>query len=227
MDKGNIWQRYIKSYTSSEGISKFYSDFFSLFENCWKKHLLPYKFEDMGQLVNGNRLRPMLVYWGYLLNKNDESVFEANNSELEYIINFCIAVESIHKMSLLIDDLIDNDIARNGQTTFHVLHGNDTTILMAINILMKGFRDLYNHLQYNENREKIVNRSIFLLLSTAFEMTKGALEEVNMDSSFDVDIDKVKSIIELETSSIIKYGLQLGYNVGNGDDDTVKNCSLK
>ncbi len=210
----NIWKNYIYTYVSENNLLDFYTRFLELFEIEWNKMISNYNFDNLCQLNNGNRLRPMLVFWGYLLNKKNNELFDISNEELQYIMNPCIMIESIHKMSLLVDDWIDGDIARHGSTTFHVIYGADTAILLAMNIMLTGFMRL------SSIHEKMYKKAIPLALKISHDMTLGALNEVSSEKSV-IDIDKVKEIINLETSSIIRNGMIIGYISGEGNDEHI------
>jgi heptaprenyl diphosphate synthase len=160
----------------------------------------------------------MLVYWGFLLNKKNEVLFEINDEDLHIIINFCVMVEAIHKMSLLVDDWIDNDIARHGSATFHTIYGADTTVLLAMNILLKGYMNLNNKL-FSVN-EQIYKSTMSLVFQIAYEMTLGALTEISSKDAT-LSLKRVKEIIDLETSSIIRNSLMIGYVVGSGNNSDV------
>lgn len=205
----NIWKNYIYSYVSENNLLDFYTRFLETFENEWSKLISDYKFDNLCQLNNGNRLRPMLVFWGYLLNKDNNSLFDISDADLHFIMNPCVMIEAIHKMSLLVDDWIDGDIARHGSDTFHVIYGADTAVLLAMNILLKGFLSL------SQSHEMMHKKAIPLALQISYDMTLGALNEISSkDVSF--DIDKVKEIVSLETASIIRNGIVIGYTAGNG-----------
>lgn len=210
----NIWKNYIYNYISENNLLDFYTRFLEMFEIEWRNLISNYDFEKLCQLNNGNRLRPMLVFWGYLLNKNNDELFDISEEELQFIMNPCIMVESIHKMSLLVDDWIDGDIARHGDTTFHVLYGADTTVLLAMNIMLTGF------LKLSCMHETIYKKAIRLALQISYDMTLGALNELSSEKS-DLHIAKVKEIISLETSSIIRNGMVIGFAAGEGNDSEI------
>ena len=166
----NIWKNYIYNYVSENNLLDFYTRFLEKFESEWNKLISNYDFDELCQLNNGNRLRPMLVFWGYLL-------FDIKDEDLQFIMNPCIMIESIHKMSLLVDDWIDGDIARHGSTTFHVMYGADTTVLLAMNIMLTGF------LRLSCIHEKIYKKAIPLALQISYDMTLGALNEISSKKS--------------------------------------------
>jgi geranylgeranyl pyrophosphate synthase len=147
MSNSDVWANYIHEYVVEQDLLDFYHRFLLRFEDKWSQFTSNYNFQYLCQLNNGNRLRPMLVYWGFLLHKSDDFPVNIENEELDYIIDFCIMIEAIHKMSLLVDDWIDGDIARHGAPTFHVVYGADTAVLLAMNLLLKGYLITYNKLR--------------------------------------------------------------------------------
>lgn len=210
----NIWKNYIFTYINDDESRNFYTRFLEIFEIEWNKFISDYKYDKLCQLNNGNRLRPMLTIWGYLLNQPDDSLFDISIEDLNFIMNHCVMIEAIHKMSLLVDDWIDGDIARHGETTFHVIYGADTTVLLAMNILIKGFLGL------SQAYDKAYKKTVPLALQISYDMTLGALNEISFNETM-VDIARVKEIINLETSSIIRNGMIIGYTAGGGDNSEI------
>ena len=210
----DIWKNYIYTYVSENNLIDFYTKFLETFEIEWREFISEYNFDKLCQLNNGNRLRPMLVFWGYLLSKNNEILFDISNQDLLFIIKPCIMIEAIHKMSLLVDDWIDGDIARHGETVFHVVYGADTTVLLAMNILLKGFSGI------KQMQENMYHKVMPLALQISYDMTLGALNEITFNGSV-FDIEKVKEIISLETSSIIRNSMIIGYTAGEGDNQEI------
>ena len=106
--------------------------FLPIFTKLWKKEIksqnLPYAHAL--QIENGNRLRPLLLAWGYYANCQSD-----NNS---YIADYAISIELLHKSSILLDDLIDDDIARHEKETFHVQFSKSEALLYALYILNRS-----------------------------------------------------------------------------------------
>lgn len=220
MSKNTIWKKYISKYVKDIKANNFYDAFFSVFEAKWELLLQNYDFSNLCQLKNGNRLRPMLVYWGFLLNKRDNELFIYEPNELDRVVDYCVVIETIHKISLLIDDMIDRDVARHGQPTFHTVYGSDTTVLLSVNLLIKSIMDLNIVIQNNPTHGL---SDVHLPLETVYEMTKGALLEVSQASEASTDIKTTKKIIELETATIIKNSLVIGYSVGGENNAQIIN----
>lgn len=61
-------------------------------------------------LSGGKRIRPIMVYWGYI---------GAGGSDKEEIIKASISIELIHAFLLMHDDIVDRDDLRRGKKTIH------------------------------------------------------------------------------------------------------------
>lgn len=176
------------------------SSFLPIFNKLWTKeiesHNLPYTHAL--QIESGNRLRPLLMAWGYYAN-----CVSKNNL---FIADYAISIELLHKASILLDDLIDADIARHERDTFHIQFSKAEAILYAIYILNRGLiliheKDISNNNLYTSKLLKIVEN-----------MARGGIREIcSKNAAFNL-VD-VKEIIELETISLIKNSFVLGYQL--------------
>lgn len=174
--------------------------FLTTFNQLWTEEIISHNlsYEDAYQIRAGNRLRPLLMAWGYYANAS----FENNIT----IANYAISIELIHKASILLDDLIDNDEARHGMATFHIQYSNSEALLYAIYLLNRGIsRIRKNHLQYNDLYTTA-------LLNVINDMVCGGIKEVRSSNNF-LSISDVKEIISLETATLIENSFVLGYRL--------------
>jgi heptaprenyl diphosphate synthase len=191
------------------------NSFLNLFQAQWKQHIesFPERHNAARQLVLGSRFRPLLVGWGYLL---AGAKFELlNRSELAWM---AVYVELLHKATLLIDDLIDQDHTRNGEKSFHAEFGDHEAILFAIYLL----GDSVERLSAADARSPVQERDhsmIRLLCEAIKNMSRGAIEEVVSPSNELVSLRNAKKIIELQTIALVKNGLMTGFAYGGGDPD--------
>src|SRR5688572_6942013 len=88
------------------------SSFMNLFQAQWREHIssFPTRYQTGKQIVHGSRLRPLLVAWGYLL-----AGVDFDYARRADVARLAVYVELLHKATILIDDLIDDDSARNGE----------------------------------------------------------------------------------------------------------------
>ncbi|HEX2091546.1 MAG TPA: polyprenyl synthetase family protein [Longimicrobiaceae bacterium] len=189
------------------------NSFINLFQAQWKEHIksFPKRYQTGKQLVLGSRFRPLLVSWGYLLSGGDFD--EDDRAEIARV---AVYVELLHKATLLIDDLIDQDDTRNGVPSFHVEFSNNEAILFAIYLLGDCLERL-SVATATAHTEKWYPEVMELLGEAIKNMSLGAIEEVVSPDDQLASISKAKRIIELQTIALIKNGLLTGYKYGRGN----------
>ncbi len=111
---------------------KTYREFVSKFNKELKKYLLKeerryrkefpqsiYLFTALKEFVlsGGKRIRPYLIYLGYLSAQNKRPKKE--------VFFTCIAYELLHNFALVHDDIVDNSEKRRGGKTLHKILGSD------------------------------------------------------------------------------------------------------
>lgn len=155
------------------------------------------------QLKIGNHLRPLLVYWGKALGSDmDEDLLDEEISEL------AICVETLHKVSIIVDDLIDHDVKRHNKSAFHVQYTSEETIIFAVYMLGKAFEKI-NLLSLKYSR--LANSLNDIYAKTLQDMAKGCLTELTMTPEKLYNYENIVSIICKETSTLIKNSLLLGF----------------
>ncbi|OWR30397.1 hypothetical protein CDO73_10775 [Saccharibacillus sp. O23] len=180
--------------------------FLTTFDENWKRTLSQFdqKFASSHQMRAGHRLRPILVAWGHSIN------FKSGQLDFSKVLPVAISVELLHKASILIDDLIDGDIARHSLPTFHIEHTDNEAILLALQMISASFKNLGNNLEQNEN----VNL-IKCLSDTLFNMAEGVLKELDSSSKNLFNLGDVNEIINLQTVGLIRNSFFLGYSKGD------------
>lgn len=158
---------------------------------------LPEKYLDFLQLKNGNRFRPLLVYYGYTLNS-----LELN----ENVINISYAIELIHKASTIIDDIIDEDTKRRELDACHIQYSTNEAIVLSIHMLGEAIENIYGDINLNN-----------IIGKTIKNMCVGTLHELNMSQNHNVD--EIKNIINNQTTCIIMNCLLLGYSLSAKNND--------
>jgi len=189
------------------------NSFINVFETHWEEHLqsFPQRYRSSKQLVQGSRFRPVLVAWGYLLSGSD-----LDETNIDEIARLSVYVELLHKATLLIDDLVDQDDVRNGAPSFHVEFDHNEAILFAIYLLGDCIERL-STASVRVHSSECYPDMIELLGAAIKNMSLGSIEEVVSRDDQLVSITKVRRIIELQTIALIKNGLLTGYKYGRGD----------
>lgn len=143
-------------------------------------------------LKNGKRLRPLIV----------SSIGGGRGSSASC---FTLAVEYIHNASLIIDDLpcMDNDATRRGEKTLHTLYNEQTAILTAINMQIRGMMNL---IEGFKRAEPLYSVSDYRLLSDILKDkiiakigSDGLCYGQHMDLAINADIMKKSKRIQKET----------------------------
>jgi geranylgeranyl pyrophosphate synthase len=190
------------------------SSFLNLFQTQWREHInsFPTRYQKSKQIIHGSRLRPLLVAWGYLLAGAD-----FDDSHRADIAGLALYVELLHKATILIDDLIDDDDARNGEESFHAQFSDGETILFAIYLLGDSLERLaLTVVSYDAQKWY---REMTQLLATAIkEMSSGAIDELISAGDHLAIFAKAKRLIELQTIALMKNGMLTGYKYGHGDE---------
>lgn len=194
--------------------------FTSCFNACWSKQLdqMPKPYADALQLRIGNQLRPKLTCWGAAFNTNQ--VDELDLSQVAMVASY---VEMLHKASIIIDDMIDRDVARHGKKAFHAEFGRDKAVVFALALLGKGSSGI-NEVFY---RTQSNYQSVALYAQTICHMAEGCLEELELNPLSRYDTDHIRRIISLETISLIKNSFLLGYWSNCGMDLNIEQNIVK
>lgn len=176
----------------------------------------------------GHKLRPRLVYWGYLSNvKDSELVLD----DLNDIAQIAVCIELIHKSSILLDDFIDKDTSRHSKPTFYIEHGIERTVIYALNLLCSSLELVNKTLSKRNHDGSFYYRSMNEIVSRLQEMTLGVLMELDLDKATMMDTTRIKKIMNLETSSLIINSLMMGYYLTCNEnlklEEILKNCGQR
>lgn len=175
------------------------------FHNRWIAFLdsitMPYK--NALQLRIGNHLRPLLVYWGKALGSA-----EGDDLLNEDISELAICVETLHKVSIIVDDLIDHDAKRHNKSAFHIQYTPEETIIFAVYMMGNAFEKIS---LLSQKYNKLTNPLNDIYAKTLQEMASGCLSELTMTPEKLYNYENIVSIICKETSTLIKNSLLLGF----------------
>lgn len=123
----------------------------------------------------------------------------------EYVINAMICIEYLHCASLIIDDIMDEDIERRGKECFHIKYGITMAQLIAIQLVSLAFQKICTSMQLI-NKEKRVNKDITLIILTNISEN---INELSIGQYLDINLPKNIS------------------EIGNAIKDTIKNKKIK
>lgn len=153
----------------------------------------------------GKQLRPALIAVTTKILVEDVSHREES---MERSYNAAIAIELLHNMTLIHDDLIDRAPLRRGHKAFHIMHGTDRAlhdgdILHAYALTL---------LKEEPTLDLVLDYSYQVSLGNALEL------EDRLNQNFDIDLDHVIRIMELKTAIVFAGCVKLGCFAGRRED---------
>ena len=157
-------------------------------------------------LEGGKRIRPII-----LLLANEASGGKGNPKPA------AAAIELMHNLSLIHDDLIDKDTFRRGKPSFQRMFGEEMAILMA-DYVMSIAVDVCS--RYDDRR-------VLLTLSwTAIQMSEGEMREflVRREGK-SINIDSYMEILYKKTASIFEAAARMGAIIAGAPENLVRRMS--
>ncbi|XP_047311284.1 geranylgeranyl pyrophosphate synthase, chloroplastic-like [Impatiens glandulifera] len=167
-------------------------------------------------LAGGKRVRPALCIAACELFGGSESIAMPS----------ACAVEMIHTMSLMHDDLpcMDNDDLRRGKPTNHKIFGEDVAVLAGDALLAFAFE----HIATATAKEgvqsgKIVRAVGELAKSIGSEgLVAGQVVDICSEGSSDVGLEDLEFIHLHKTAALLEASVVLGAIVGGGSDEEIE-----
>ena len=164
-------------------------------------------------MAGGKRIRPVLVLEFCRLCGGDP----------DKAMPFAAAIEMVHTMSLIHDDLpcMDNDDFRRGRPSCHKAHGEDVALIAGDALLTEAF---YRISQADLPPERIALAVERLAVeSGALGMVGGQMIDISKDKSELSDEDMLQ-MYALKTSCLLSAACQLGC-IAAGRFDACKNAA--
>lgn len=192
------------------------------FNEKWKDFIKSFnmKYASSKQLVIGNRIRPYLVLWGFSLGK--ESM---DSTYYDFCANLSISLEGIHKASVIVDDIVDGDTKRRGVNCLHIEYSEYESVFFAVCLLSQSVKQINECIKEHESLS-LKNSAVTMLCDVIFDMCAGALMEMNINDNQRKNLNHIQEIIQLETVSLLKNCLLIGY-LASGCQDTKKEECIK
>ncbi|KAK9678233.1 hypothetical protein RND81_11G198000 [Saponaria officinalis] len=167
-------------------------------------------------LAGGKRVRPVLCIAACELVGGDESAAMAA----------ACAVEMIHTMSLIHDDLpcMDNDDLRRGKPTTHKVFGEDVAVLAGDSLLSFAFEHLVKSTPAEKvNAGKVVRAVGELAQAIGAEgLVAGQVVDIHSEGVDGIGIEELEFIHIHKTAKLLEAALVLGAILGGGTDDEVE-----
>ncbi|KAH0900628.1 hypothetical protein HID58_040131 [Brassica napus] len=168
-------------------------------------------------LAGGKRVRPVLCIAACELVGGEESL----------AMPAACAVEMIHTMSLIHDDLpcMDNDDLRRGKPTNHKVYGEDVAVLAGDALLSFAFEHLASATSSDVSPARVVRAVGELAKAIGTEgLVAGQVVDISSEGLDlnDVGLDHLEFIHLHKTAALLEASAVLGGIVGGGSDEEIE-----
>ena len=161
-------------------------------------------------IQGGRRFRPLLALIGCKLVKGEE----------KKVLPAAIAVELLHKASLVHDDLVDDDTYRRNQITFHTKFGAKKAVIIGDLLTSLAFEHL---MKLQSDFESGIVLKCYTLLSQTFnELSIGEMKDLCYEDRFDVTPEQALQMTEQKTAILIQNALKIGAILGRGTEHQIE-----
>ncbi|KAA8493776.1 Geranylgeranyl diphosphate synthase [Porphyridium purpureum] len=165
-------------------------------------------------MAGGKRIRPILVL----------AACEMCGGQEEVAIPTAVAIEMIHTMSLIHDDLpsMDNDDLRRGMPTNHIMFGEDIAILAGDALLARSFEYVAKYTK-NTSAERVLRVISLLGESVGPEgLSGGQVMDLMCEGREDVTLEQLSWIHMKKTAALLRVSVAAGAILGGADDADVQ-----
>lgn len=168
-------------------------------------------------MAGGKRIRPVLCI----------AACEMFGGSQEAAMPTAVALEMIHTMSLIHDDLpsMDNDDLRRGKPTCHVIYGEDVAILAGDSLLSTSFEHVARETPKDIDPAKIVDVIARLGKSVGAEgLAGGQVMDLECEGKPGTTLDDLKWIHIHKTATLLQVAVASGAVLGGATPEEVEAC---
>jgi geranylgeranyl diphosphate synthase, type II len=165
-------------------------------------------------MAGGKRIRPVLCI----------AACEMFDGNVESAMPTAVALEMIHTMSLIHDDLpsMDNDDLRRGKPTNHVLYGEDVAILAGDALLSESFAHVARFTK-GIDAERTVEVIKRLGDSVgAYGLAGGQIMDLECENKAGTTVEDLEWIHTHKTAALLKVAVAAGAIIGGASEADVR-----
>ncbi|WP_341528922.1 geranylgeranyl diphosphate synthase CrtE [Nostoc sp. UHCC 0302] len=166
-------------------------------------------------LAGGKRVRPILCL----------ATCEMLGGTIEMAMPTACAVEMIHTMSLIHDDLpaMDNDDYRRGKLTNHKVYGEDVAILAGDGLLALAFEFVATQTPQNVARDRVLQ--VVARLGRALGaagLVGGQVVDLECEGKSDISLETLNFIHEHKTAALLEACVVCGGIIAGASPEDVQ-----
>ncbi|MBD2724820.1 polyprenyl synthetase family protein [Nostoc sp. FACHB-892] len=169
-------------------------------------------------LAGGKRVRPILCL----------ATCEMMGGTIEMAMPTACAVEMIHTMSLIHDDLpaMDNDDYRRGKLTNHKIYGEDVAILAGDGLLALAFEFVALQTPQNVKRELVLQVVVRLGRALgAGGLVGGQVVDLESEGKSDISLETLNFIHKHKTAALLEACVVCGGIIAGASPEDVQRLS--
>ncbi len=153
----------------------------------------------------GKRLRPFLVL----------TCAQAAGGDPKDAIPPALAVEYLHNLSLIHDDMMDNSGERHGRATLHTRYGLNTALLVGDLLYSKA-------VEQASRVPRHAIRMVEVLATTAKKMCIGQFEDMSFERRDDLLIEDYLHMASCKTSALYSASCVCGMLAADADEPSIE-----
>lgn len=168
-------------------------------------------------MAGGKRVRPILAIAAF-------QMFAGEDADLTPVLPAALAVEMIHTMSLIHDDLpsMDDDDFRRGKPTNHMVYGEDIAILAGDAMLSYAFEYVARNTQHEDARRIV---KVLTLLGESVGphgLAGGQVMDLENEGRSDVSLETLTWIHTHKTAALLRVSCACGAILGGANEEDVR-----
>lgn len=171
---------------------------------------------DYSLMAGGKRIRPVLCI----------AACEMFGGSQDTVMPTAVALEMIHTMSLIHDDLpsMDNDDLRRGKPTNHIIYGEDVAILAGDALLSTSFQHVAEQTQ-GVSSDRVLDVIIRLGKSVGpIGLAGGQVMDLECEGKEGVTLEDLTWIHTHKTATLLQVAVASGAILGGATPQEVQAC---
>lgn len=175
-------------------------------------------------LAGGKRIRPILCLAGYEMIAGGS---DAETAAAEIAMPTGVALEMIHTMSLIHDDLplMDNDDLRRGMPTNHKVYGEDVAVLAGDALLSEAFAHIAKATPKSVPAERVV--AVVTNVGDAmgpFGVVGGQVMDLECEAKHSATLEELQWIHEHKTAALLETSVVSGAILAGATEEEIAAC---